>query len=122
MFPIIGRLEEIEKLNSILYSNDSEFIAVYGRRRVGKTYLIRNYFNDRDCIFFHVTGLKKGTLSEQIANFTMEIGRVFYSGAELKPKSSWIDALEQLTRAIELVTADKKIVLFFVVFTSFHGR
>ena len=45
MNKLIGRKKELETLKSLLNSNKSEFIAVYGRRRVGKTFLIRSAFN-----------------------------------------------------------------------------
>lgn len=38
---IIGRKAEIERLNKYIASDRSEFIAIYGRRRVGKTFLIK---------------------------------------------------------------------------------
>ena len=42
---IIGRLKEIKKLDEVCASKESEFVVVKGRRRVGKTFLINNYFN-----------------------------------------------------------------------------
>ena len=45
MKDIIGRNKEIEQLDKIIQSKKSEFLAVYGRRRVGKTFLIREYFD-----------------------------------------------------------------------------
>jgi AAA+ ATPase superfamily predicted ATPase len=44
---IVGRNKEIDILNENLASNKPEFVALYGRRRVGKTYLIRNVFEDK---------------------------------------------------------------------------
>ncbi|MDR2472090.1 MAG: ATP-binding protein [Tannerella sp.] len=41
---IIGREREKKKLEEIFASKRSEFVAVYGRRRVGKTFLIRFLF------------------------------------------------------------------------------
>ena len=38
---IIGRKQEQENLIRFMDSNESEFIAIYGRRRVGKTFLVR---------------------------------------------------------------------------------
>jgi len=52
MNKLIGRKKELETLKSLLNSNKSEFIAVYGRRRVGKTFLIRSAFNQQ--FAFHV--------------------------------------------------------------------
>lgn len=48
---LVGRSREIQKLDKLMGSTKSEFLAVYGRRRVGKTFLIRSYFNSSNCIF-----------------------------------------------------------------------
>lgn len=53
---MIGRKLEREQLNRLLNSNQAEFLALYGRRRVGKTYLIREHFKKELC--FELTGVK----------------------------------------------------------------
>jgi uncharacterized protein len=60
---IIGRKNEIELFNHSLKSPSSELIVVYGRRRVGKTYLIREVFKNE--LIFEVTGLYNGSLRNQ---------------------------------------------------------
>ena len=64
---LIGRKTEREELLSTLEADESQFVAVYGRRRVGKTYLIRETFGYK--FVFQHTGLAKGTLAEQLAEF-----------------------------------------------------
>lgn len=59
---IIGREAEKRLLNVVYSSKEAELVAVYGRRRVGKTYLIKHYFQTKKCINFHITGIKKGAL------------------------------------------------------------
>ena len=54
---IIGRCREKEILERLLASNEPEFLAIYGRRRVGKTFLVKEYFEDR-CPLFELTGRK----------------------------------------------------------------
>ena len=110
---LIGRKEELTILDDILKSRKSEFLAIYGRRRVGKTFLIRRYLEKQKCIFLHVTGIKDGILAEQISHVTKEIGKTFYSSAELVIKDRWIDVFEQLTDAIATIPKTKKVVLFF---------
>ena len=67
---IIDRKEEIRIFEGCFASNTPEFLAVYGRRRVGKTFLIRSFFeNKKNIIFLDVTGMQDGTISEQIRNF-----------------------------------------------------
>ncbi|MBS0586269.1 MAG: AAA family ATPase [Verrucomicrobia bacterium] len=110
---IIGRVREKELLKDLFDSRKAEFIAVYGRRRVGKTYLIKNFIDSLPSTFFHVTGLQKGSLKEQLTEFAKQIGATFYQGASLVARSGWIDAFEDLTQAINNTPKDKKIVLFF---------
>ena len=59
---IIGRKQEIKQLSLCSSSGKAEFVAVYGRRRVGKTFLIRQYFHDD--FDFYITGLYKGTMKD----------------------------------------------------------
>ena len=61
---IVGRELETGVLTKALRSADPEFIAVYGRRRVGKTFLIREFHEDEIC--FEVVGVHEVTLSEQL--------------------------------------------------------
>jgi AAA+ ATPase superfamily predicted ATPase len=110
---IIGRYREAATLDKILTSKRPEFLALYGRRRVGKTFLIRNFFGKKkNVIFFTNTGLKDGSLADQIANFSKQIGEAFYHGAPLKAANSWNEVFELLTHAISM-QSNKKIVLFF---------
>lgn len=110
---IIGRLREKAILKELIESKKSEFIAIYGRRRVGKTYLIKNLIESLPCIFFHVTGLQKGTLKEQLEEFAKQIGITFYQGASISLRTRWRDAFEDLTQAISKIANEKKVVLFF---------
>jgi AAA+ ATPase superfamily predicted ATPase len=108
---IVGRKEEQKILESSFQSNVPEFLAVYGRRRIGKTYLIYNNLKEKDAIFFHVTGVKNGKLQEQISHFMVEIGRTFYNGAPLSSPKSWMGAFDQLTKSLKGL--ERKVVLFF---------
>ena len=47
MAEIIGRTKEIAQFKELVNSKQSEFVAVYGRRRVGKTFLIREFFQNQ---------------------------------------------------------------------------
>ena len=62
---IVGRKKEQAILHNLLNSTQSEFVAVYGRRRVGKTFLIRETFS-YDFAFQH-TGILDAPLNEQLA-------------------------------------------------------
>lgn len=113
MEKIISRLREKELLSQLLKSKNAEFLALYGRRRIGKTYLIRNFFEEASCVFFHVTGIQDGKLEEQLEPFMKQIGMTFYYGASLTLRKRWMDAFEDLTKAIQTLPKNKKVVLFF---------
>ena len=68
---IIGREKEQEKLKEALEKEESQLIAVYGRRRVGKTYLIENTLAKE--IIFDITGIKGASIRTQLSNFKAQI-------------------------------------------------
>ena len=68
---IIGRRAEQATLERYLTSDKPEFLAVFGRRRVGKTYLVREYFKHAIC--FSLTGRAGATLKEQLAEFDVAV-------------------------------------------------
>lgn len=112
--PLIGRREEQQILTRIFNSTSAEFIAVYGRRRVGKTYLIKTFFKQQDCIFFHITGTREAPMGEQIHDFTREIEAVFFNNEfEMKSPSNWKSTFDLLTKTILKQNNKRKIVLFF---------
>jgi len=61
---LIGRTKEQEELRRLTESGQPEFVAIYGRRRVGKTYLIRSFFHDD--FTFYTAGIARGTRQEQL--------------------------------------------------------
>ena len=107
---IIGRIPEKTQLRDIFESNKAEFIAVYGRRRIGKTYLIEKFFATQPCLFFHITGLRHGTLKEQLSLFTQKISETFLGelGLQLKNPKDWMDAFDWLTNIINKFIKQKK--------------
>lgn len=118
MGKFIGRTTEIEILRARLDSERSEFIAVYGRRRVGKTYLIRTAFHQT--FTFQVTALGNATLQQQLTNFHLALKKGFRE-TEIPPPSNWLDALQGLITCIEK-TSDKRKVIFFDELPWFDTR
>lgn len=111
---VIGRNAEIEEFEEIYRSKKAELVAVYGRRRVGKTFLIKSFFQSKECTYFQMTGIYKGTLRQQLARFSKELGVAFYNGATLKVSADWMEAFDELTKAINQTSEkNKKMVLFF---------
>ncbi|MDR2231972.1 MAG: ATP-binding protein [Tannerella sp.] len=106
---IIGREKEIKLLQEMYRSNASEFIAVYGRRRVGKTFMIRETLGDK--FIFDVAGLSRAGIKEQLVNFNLSLNR---NNQEIQfpVAKNWIDAFEQLFTLVEK-SSQKRKVLFF---------
>lgn len=107
---IVGRKKELQILNEVYDSEESEFVAVYGRRRVGKTFLIRNYFADKVSCFFHATGIKDGATAEQLQNFAVILRNTFYDG--IATPKTWMEAFDLLTKAIKKFYPNQRVVIF----------
>lgn len=103
---IIGRKEEQQILRSAVQSENSEFVAVYGRRRVGKTYLIRETFGYK--FTFQHTGLAKGNTKEQLFSFAISLRDAGYDDCPI-PKS-WLEAFSLLSAYLKNSADEKKIV------------
>lgn len=110
---ILGRSKEIKILDQIWDSKEAEFVAIYGRRRVGKTHLIREYFSDKKCVYFEATGQKDGGMGVQLENFIKIFSKTFYDNIPLLTPPSWKDAFELLTKEIDKLPKSRKIVIFF---------
>lgn len=110
---IIGRTAEMDKLAQALASGEAEFVAIYGRRRVGKTFLVREFFGEAIC--FELTGIHGVSLADQLENFATALGRAKGLSEKLRPPSSWREAFEQLARHMESLppaAAGSKHVVF----------
>jgi len=103
---IIGREKEISKLMELYKSNKSEFVAIYGRRRVGKTFLVRELF-EKDLVF-DLAGLAKSGLKNQLLNFYFSLNRV--ATHDFTEPLSWLKAFEQLIEVLETSPAERKII------------
>ena len=98
---IIGRKDEQVRLSEIMNSGRPEFVVIYGRRRVGKTFLINRYFKER--FTFKYTGLAKKGKAIQLERFAEELRR---HGLDSCPKlESWFDAFDRMR---ELLEKDRK--------------
>ncbi len=111
---LIGRQKEKSILNDAATSQKSEFIAVYGRRRIGKSYLIQQYFKDHP-FYFEFVGTHRANLKKQLENFTQELLRTFKNSKLEKQPDSWSEAFYVLRDVIEKLPVDssKKKVIFF---------
>jgi uncharacterized protein len=108
MEEIIGRKAQIDVFKEALASRQSEFIAVTGRRRIGKTYLIKSFFEEAIC--FHVTGLQHHGTKDQLQAFANELS--FRSNRMVGKPDNWIDAFAMLRQYVSEVKTDTKKVIF----------
>lgn len=104
---LIGREKERAILNSCYQSNKAELVAVYGRRRVGKTFLIKNVFKDK--FDFYVTGIYEGTKKEQLHFFNKQLCQ--FAQYPYPLVNDWFEAFDQLKHYISNLKKDK-IVIF----------
>ena len=96
---IIGRDEEQSALQQYVESDKSEFIAVYGRRRVGKTFLIKEFFNNT--FSFYISGMANASKKEQLENFNATLisyGQMPYSKINLSSTKNWTKICETKNR------------------------
>jgi len=105
---MIGRKRQIQELNRLLDSKEAEFLALYGRRRVGKTFLIREHFKSQLC--FELTGLKDGLLKEQLGNFHRELKHRGHKDHDCP--TSWQEAFQQLAKHLKALRGKGKRVIF----------
>jgi hypothetical protein len=105
---IIGRSREQRVLSECCKSDKAELVAVYGRRRVGKTYLVRNFFHDQ--FDFYFTGTFKTARNIQLKLFASELTR--YSGKSAQTPADWFEAFSMLWNY--LATLKKKRIVVFL--------
>jgi hypothetical protein len=106
---MVGRKIEIEKIKNLLLSNRSEFLAITGRQRVGKTFLIDTMLKDYYC--FSMTGIQNGSLRAQLTNFGIKLSE--YDGTNsVSVPENWQMAFLRLKEYLKTLDKGKKHVLF----------
>lgn len=103
MEKIIGREQDLQKLTEFASSNRPEFVAVYGRRRVGKTFLVRSAFNDK--FVFYATGVIEGSREDELEAFNIGLERYGWTGGKA---ANWMDAFKKLAELLKKKCARRK--------------
>ncbi len=103
---LIGRENEQKRLKDLLETDKSEFVAVYGRRRIGKTFLIRESYSYQ--FAFEHTGLRKGGLKKQLKAFRDKLCKCGYR--DCPNLNDWADAFLRLGELLEKKPEGKKVV------------
>jgi len=106
---LIGREKEIRRLNRALEEREAQLIIVYGRRRVGKTFLINEYFGGD--FSFKFTGAFGESKKVQLKNFVLELNRQAMTKYDVP--QDWSDAFALLRDYLESKDKEKKQVVFF---------
>ena len=104
---LIGRKQELATLRGLCDAPKSAFVAVYGRRRVGKTYLIRQAFSNN--FTFQVSGLANVNTAQQITNFYVALQKHDANMTAAMP-SNWFYAFQILIAYLEKQPEGKKII------------
>lgn len=107
MGSFIGREAERNALRKYIDSDRSEFIAIYGRRRVGKTFLVTETLGKE--LDFDMTGVLNGDRDMQMVSFALSLNHSGYTG---KKPTNWIEAFEALKEVAKMHSQKNKIVIF----------
>lgn len=103
---LVARTKEIEILKAAAERGEAQFVAIYGRRRVGKTFLVKETFGNS--FTFQHAGLAKGTKREQIASFCDSLRRAGLG--QFETPDDWMGAFELLKDLLESSHDSQKIV------------
>ena len=106
---VIGRERETKRLNECYESKESQLVLVYGRRRVGKTFLINQTFDGR--FDFKITGAYNQNTDFQLNTFNIELCR--QTQKDIPLAKTWLKAFAQLREYLDSFSDDEKRVVFF---------
>lgn len=104
---LIGREEECRELKRLYESSSTEFVAIYGRRRVGKTFLIKEFFHNR--FTFYTSGLSRCGMKDQLRNFYESLVQ-YGLPADSKSPSDWFEAFDMLKMVVEASKSKRKVL------------
>jgi uncharacterized protein len=107
---LIGRKHEASRLAQVLSNKESSLVSIIGRRRVGKTFLVKQVF--KHDISFYVTGIMDGGKQEEIQVFMDACKTAFKIKHEIDTPKNWITAFQVLVKLLGK-PQKKKRVLFF---------
>ncbi len=108
--PVAGRKEEIRLLEKQMQLPQSSFVAVYGRRRIGKTYLVRQVCAKQ--MLFECSGLHEKNTSQQLENFYLTLNHLSGKNKKNGLPATWLQAFDQLKQYISSLRTTSKKVIF----------
>lgn len=107
---LIGRSEEREILEKALLSNRAEMISIIGRRRVGKTFLVKSVY--QQTLDFEITGIQDASRKEQLRNFGLQITKYSQGTFPITEPKDWLEAFYLLSKFLEQKKKPDKFVVF----------
>ncbi len=117
---LVGRAEEIQRIMHQINADESKLIALYGRRRVGKTFLVRSLLSGKTC--FEITGLYRGDMTDQLHHFMSTLTKYgYYHGSVSHPKT-WMEAFDHLGIYIDSLKKRSKKIIFIDELPWFDTR
>lgn len=120
MEKLVGRVQEKRILENALVSPGAELIAVYGRRRVGKTFLIRSVYEKH--LVFEFTGVHDAKMQAQLESFSFALKKAIASPVDLAVPASWVAAFHLLENFLTPLVKKQKTVIFFDEFPWIHTK
>lgn len=118
--PIIGRENEKKVLQEMLTSGEAELVAILGRRRVGKTFLVRNFYEKH--LVFEFTGVHDASLDSQLFNFSHALQEAMQSPIPPATPNNWVQAFVFLSDFLKTKLACSPLVVLFDEFPWIHTR
>src|SRR5665647_727225 len=117
---LVGRIQEKKVLEDALASPGAELIAVYGRRRIGKTFLIRSVYEKY--IKFESIGVHNATMQEQLEGFSFALKKAIESPLDIAVPKTWVAAFHSLENILNPIIKKGKAVIFFDEFPWMHTQ
>ncbi len=117
---LVGRQQEQTVLQKAWQSNEPEMVAVTGRRRVGKTFLVRTAYAGK--IDFEITGIQNGGTREQLQHFANRLNHHARPILPFRPPHNWQEAFEMLIVYLEKQVKTEKAVVFLDEFPWLAGK
>lgn len=120
MEKLVGRVQEKKILENALASPGAELIAIYGRRRVGKTFLIRSVYKKH--LVFEFTGVHDAKMRAQLESFSFALKKAMASPVDPAVPASWVAAFHLLENFLTPLVKKQKTVIFFDEFPWIHTK
>jgi hypothetical protein len=108
--PLIGREKEKEILLKAFHSREAEMVAIVGRRRIGKTFLVRKVYEEH--LDIEVSGIQNVSNKDQIKNFTLQLKNSLQGAFIRRKTTNWLDTFQLMIECLEKKNKAGRMVVF----------